>query len=345
MADIRSFTRKSWACVCGVLLVLTALLYSAWVTDSAPKVPFGRYWEPNVSEKVPWWDSGDCSGEGQNTSPSEGNTISKNGTVGGTCGRRAWAAGGGQRVVSLSLYGDRAEYWLGLDTLLTQVRRHYPGWKVRLYTDARWRRGVLCPMLRDHAHFYVCDVEDLPPPLGDVSAIHPTMWRTLPLGESQVAAMVVRDTDSPISSREAAAVEQWLASNKTFHVMRDHPQHDTTILAGMWGARWENLPAPRVAELAQVRRRMLERGRGKSHSGVDQEILNKVLWPVAKGRMVSHDSYLCQKYPHSLPWPTQREAGFFVGAPSFRPKYSTSSLTRPCPEACRPPRHKDWTYC
>lgn len=78
-----------------------------------------------------------------------------------------------------------------------------------------------------------------------------------------------------ISSREAAAVEQWLATNKTFHVMRDHPQHDTTILGGMWGARWDQLPAPRAAEeLARLRQRMLERGQGKSRHGVDQEILS-----------------------------------------------------------------------
>lgn len=77
-----------------------------------------------------------------------------------------------------------------------------------------------------------------------------------------------------ISSREAAAVEQWLATNKTFHVMRDHPQHDTTILGGMWGARWDQLSAPRVAEeLARLRQRMLERGQGKSRHGQDQEIL------------------------------------------------------------------------
>lgn len=74
-------------------------------------------------QRVPWWDNGDCSGEGQAASPSEGNAVSMNDAVGGTCGRRAWAAGGGQRVVSLSLYGDRAEYWHGLDTLLTQVGR------------------------------------------------------------------------------------------------------------------------------------------------------------------------------------------------------------------------------
>ncbi|XP_069976118.1 uncharacterized protein [Penaeus vannamei] len=251
-----------------------------------------------------------------------------------------------QRTHFLCEHCPRQRSWQQNLTATSQVRRHYPGWKVRLYTDARWRRGVLCPLLRDHAHLYVCDVQDLPPPLGDVSAVHPMLWRTLPLGEGQVAAMLVRDTDSPISSREAAAVEQWLATNKTFHVMRDHPQHDTTILGGMWGARWDQLPAPRAAEeLARLRQRMLERGRGKSRHGVDQEILSKILWPVAQGRMVGHDSYLCEKYPYSVPWPTQREGGFFVGVPRFRPKYAMSSLTQPCPEVCRPPRHRDWLYC
>ena len=35
--------------------------------------------------------------------------------------------------------------------------------------------------------------------------------------------------------REQAAVQEWLDSNLTFHVMRDSPHHSTAILAGMWG--------------------------------------------------------------------------------------------------------------
>ncbi|XP_042875613.1 uncharacterized protein LOC122255530 [Penaeus japonicus] len=340
MADARLSSRKTWVCVLALLLVLTAFLCPSWVTEVPFKSPHREYRLPIVSEKLPLWDSSDCSGIRQ-ASP-----TSENDEVGGTCGRRAWASGNGQQVVALSLYGNKAAYWLGMDTLLTQVRQHYPGWKVRLYTDARWRKSVLCPLLRDHAHFYVCDVENLPPPLGNVSAVHPMLWRALPLGDLQVAAMIVRDTDSPISSREAAAVEQWLASNKTFHIMRDHPAHDTPILGGMWGARWDNLPAPRAAdELARVRDKMLKQGLGKSRHGVDQEILTATLWPVAQGRMIGHDSYLCKKYAYSAPWPTQRQDGFFVGAPRFRAEYSQSSLSQPCPEACRPPRHRDWLYC
>ena len=110
-----------------------------------------------------------------------------------------------QRTHFLCEHCPRQRSWQQNLTATSQVRRHYPGWKVRLYTDERWRRGVLCPLLRDHAHLYVCDVQDLPPPLGDVSAVHPMLWRTLPLGEGQVAAMLVRDTDSPVSGNGAKA--------------------------------------------------------------------------------------------------------------------------------------------
>jgi hypothetical protein len=40
------------------------------------------------------------------------------------------------------------------------------------------------------------------------------------------------------SEREVAAVQQWMMSDLPFHIMRDHPQHGTSILGGMWGARY-----------------------------------------------------------------------------------------------------------
>jgi hypothetical protein len=49
--------------------------------------------------------------------------------------------------------------------------------------------------------------------------------------------MISRDTDSRLNSRESNAVNQWLKSNKDFHIMRDHPYHNTEILGGMWGVR------------------------------------------------------------------------------------------------------------
>ena len=48
---------------------------------------------------------------------------------------------------------------------------------------------------------------------------------------------VSRDLDSRLSERENAAVQEWLKSNKSIHVMRDHIKHDFTILGGLWGTK------------------------------------------------------------------------------------------------------------
>ena len=48
---------------------------------------------------------------------------------------------------------------------------------------------------------------------------------------------IARDLDSRFTDREQAAVVEWLNSNKSFHIMRDHPLHINAILAGTWGCK------------------------------------------------------------------------------------------------------------
>ncbi len=51
-----------------------------------------------------------------------------------------------------------------------------------------------------------------------------------------VDVVISRDADSPLSHRESVAVKEWLESDYTFHIMRDHPFHcDPVILAGNVG--------------------------------------------------------------------------------------------------------------
>ena len=39
------------------------------------------------------------------------------------------------------------------------------------------------------------------------------------------------------ASMEAAAVKEWLDSDKTLHAMRDHPYHGVSIMGGGWGSK------------------------------------------------------------------------------------------------------------
>ena len=67
-------------------------------------------------------------------------------------------------------------------------------------------------------------------------------WRFMPASESEVDVIICRDTDSRLSLREKAAVDEWLKSDKGFHIMRDHPAHGFPILGGMWGAKKGAVP-------------------------------------------------------------------------------------------------------
>ena len=65
-----------------------------------------------------------------------------------------------------------------------------------------------------------------------------------------------------------------------------------------------------------------------------------------KDNSIAHDSYFCQKYEGSVPFPTQRknEMRNFVGAPYEMRMYFKKSFQ--CPKACRPKNHQEtWVYC
>ena len=57
-------------------------------------------------------------------------------------------------------------------------------------------------------------------------------WRFLPLLDDMVDMFMSRDADSLILQREVDAVQEWLSSDKAFHIMRDHGLHCIAMLGG-----------------------------------------------------------------------------------------------------------------
>ena len=168
------------------------------------------------------------------------------------------------------------------------------------------------------------------------------MWRFFPTLDPQVELVMSRDLDSRLTAREAAAVGEWLESNKTLHVMRDHPWHGVPIMGGGWDSRldtevrrehWRNSWSRMLGD-----KQVFTDSRGK---GADQDLLSRHVWRVwARDDSVQHDSYTCARFPGSVGWPTQRlnttDHNFFgaVGPVEFM---------QVCPVQCR--RQQDWKYC
>ena len=56
------------------------------------------------------------------------------------------------------------------------------------------------------------------------------LWRFEPIDDPLVEYLMSRDTDTLIFPREVLALDDWITSGKSLHIMRDHPQHFPKIL-------------------------------------------------------------------------------------------------------------------
>ncbi len=196
------------------------------------------------------------------------------------------------RVVTYSLFGSNEKYLTGAIENAKSVRRVYPGWTARFYVSKSVPQGV-CEKLRQlGAQVVQVDGED---------QYRNTLWRFKAFSEPGIEYAISRDCDSRLTLREAQAVEAWIESRKKFHIMRDHPWHQSLILAGMCGAVGGVVDFDQIwCEAASDR------------YGIDQDILARHVYPKVRRDSLIHDSF-CKYEVGSAKFPGQRVGGEFVG--------------------------------
>ncbi|KAL7643493.1 UNVERIFIED_CONTAM: hypothetical protein RMT77_005475 [Armadillidium vulgare] len=257
-----------------------------------------------------------------------------------TCSREVANLGPHQKVISYSFLNKDPGYSKGLNEIMKGVSIFYPDWKVRIYSSSQ-DILFLKSFMKNWNFVYFCDIDDLPAPIYTVRPYPFTMWRFAPLGDDQVDVFMSRDLDSEISRREFDAVSEWLNSTtKSLHIMRDHPHHRPLILAGMWGIR---LKDENRENINQIKDQMFKESVYRVKKVTDQMLLEQFLWPEFEYDFLAHDSYFCDRFQGSSPFPTRREGKKFVGAAIFR--NSSSKVREKCPAICRPKTHQDWEYC
>jgi hypothetical protein len=126
---------------------------------------------------------------------------------------------------------------------------------------------------------------------------------------------VVRDADSRLGAREAAAVNEWIASGRFLHLMADHIEHQA-VNGGMWGGVGGKLvPNIQRAILQHAASPETKAYAAKNHDP-DQHFLAKVILPACKNSTLRHDTFKQKQHPGSMPFPTpmnEREVPRFVG--------------------------------
>lgn len=114
-------------------------------------------------------------------------------------------------------------------------------------------------------------------------------------------------------------------------------------MGGMWGFRNEvNRKLGEKLLSRVISKDMGEKynANGQSPKGNDQFFLSKYVWPDLVDKSIIHDSYTCDKYVNSEPFPTQRKSKNYVGN-----LQEDEVRVKECPVQCRPKDHKDWTFC
>lgn len=177
------------------------------------------------------------------------------------------------KVISFSLWGHDKNYIIGAIRNAELRCKIYPDWVCRFYIDTNSIAKHTINALGE------LDCEIVPMSPGDFRS---TLWRFLPASDPEVDIMISRDTDSRLTIREKITVDEWLASGKNFHIIRDHPDHMYQILAGMWGCRCGVL-----RDMASLVNNYPKENRRQ----VDQEFLANIIYPRIINDCFIHDDF------------------------------------------------------
>ena len=138
------------------------------------------------------------------------------------------------KYVSFSLWGGKPIYCVGAIKNAELMSKIYNGWKMVVFYDDT----VPQPIITRLNELGVITID------ASTFDTYGMFWRFFTYSFDDCEYVVFRDTDSRISPREFSAVEEWIESGKTIHVMRDHPAHRIPygtnrpgILGGMWGIK------------------------------------------------------------------------------------------------------------
>ena len=201
----------------------------------------------------------------------------------------------GKKIISFSLWGDKPKYTIGAVRNAQLALQLYPGWVCRFYIG-KSTPSVIVEQLKGFDNTEVVEMNEP----GNWTS---TFWRFLPASEQDVDVMLSRDTDSRLSLREKYAVDEWMLSDKGFHIMRDHPWHGTEILGGMWGVK--------TGVLTDIREQ-IEKFTKTENYDVDQSFLRQYIYPRIRDNCMVHDEIFIFN-PNRKPFPTPRNNYEFVG--------------------------------
>ena len=180
------------------------------------------------------------------------------------------------KYISYSLFGygkkehncfDFSSYLRGMWINIRLARCIYPDWHIHICVDEKTYNEYERLFNRWKAYkvrFRVLFEEPL---------CKAMLWRLLPIFEPNVERILCRDTDSPLTYREAQMVKEWENTPKVVHAITDSISHNIPLMGGMIGL------SQHFRDRFQSLESVLD-NRDYTIKGSDQDTLNAKVYPI-----------------------------------------------------------------
>ena len=206
-----------------------------------------------------------------------------------------------KKVISFSMWGKNPFYIIGGILNADIAQKEWDGWICRYYVAPTVPKAAVKELAgRKNTEIFMMD-EDV--------SWNGMFWRFYPASDPTVDVMISRDTDSRLSVRDKAAVDQWLASDKDFHILRDCCQHGWPICGGAWGCR-NGVISEMVDLIDEYPRKNID-----NNHGIDQKFLGSEIYPRVINNTYVHDDWFAGMYrnetKHAFPIPRLRGDGWW----------------------------------
>nr|QBK89178.1 MAG: uncharacterized protein LCMiAC02_02720 [Mimivirus LCMiAC02] len=187
-----------------------------------------------------------------------------------------------KKVISFCLYGKKPFYCLGAIENVKIIQDLYSDWNIYIYYNnipdkiLELLKEMNCKTIYCNSNGYKWEG---------------MFWRFFPFDDDNIDIWISRDCDSRITKREMKLVEQWINSDKCFHIIRDHPYHGIQILGGTFGVK--NYKFKKISNLKPIKH-YIELYYKKFNKNIqkqpDQRFLCSYVWNIIKNDQMAHIS-------------------------------------------------------
>jgi hypothetical protein len=183
------------------------------------------------------------------------------------------------KIISYSLWGNKALYVINAIKNADIALDIFPGWICRYYISPNVKKVFIDELRkRPNTEIILQHVDE------DWNGM---FWRFYAakdaLGKDDI--VICRDADSLLNRRDKACIDEWLSSDKDFHIIRDNCAHSARIMGGIWGVR-NGLLSNMMQLINLYTRKELN-----NRKNIDQEFLAQIIYPKVIDKAFIHDPY------------------------------------------------------